>query len=118
MGNSGTGKLRIGIPVFEISVDRYEIYRYAQPEVVCLWLLVFTYGMLDFAERVGCIIHVPKVPAGGEGSCFDPGGEDGGRQTSEGSFSAIPMPIFESKYTFAVTLLLQSYTRNKELIEF
>ena len=78
MGNSGTGKLRIGIPVFEISVDRYEIYRYAQPEVVCLWLLVFTYGMLDFAERVGCIIHVPKVPAGGEGSCFDPGGEDGG----------------------------------------
>jgi K+-dependent Na+/Ca+ exchanger-like protein len=32
--------------------------------VVCLWLLVFTYGMLDFAERVGCIIHVPKVVMG------------------------------------------------------
>ena len=66
-------------------------------------------------------MHHPRPEGarrGGEGACFDPGGEDGGRQTSEGSFSAIPMPIFESKYTFAVTLLLQSYTRNKELIEF
>jgi Ca2+/Na+ antiporter len=32
--------------------------------VVCLWLLVFTYIMLDCAERVGCIIHVPKVVMG------------------------------------------------------
>jgi Ca2+/Na+ antiporter len=32
--------------------------------VVCLWLLVFTYIMLDCAERVGCIIHIPKVVMG------------------------------------------------------
>jgi K+-dependent Na+/Ca+ exchanger-like protein len=32
--------------------------------IVCLWLLLFTYVMLDCAERVGCIVHVPKVVMG------------------------------------------------------
>ena len=34
MGNTGTGKIRTGIPVFERPVYRYEEYRYPHTEVL------------------------------------------------------------------------------------